>query len=275
MIFDGHIHIWNEDYDKKQFFDRLKETGVDGGCVFSIPPAQYMPTKLTPKEKLDIVFDVVDDHEHLYAFYFIDPTEPDALEQVDRALERGVSGFKIICYHFYPTDERAMRVYEKINEAKKPILFHSGILYNPHISSDFNRPCAFEGLLNVKNMKFAMAHVSWPWTDECIALYGKSKNLSKYWAQNNFESRLPLYIDLTPGTPPIYRRDVLTKLCVLFEDTLPNHILFGTDCSVNNYKVDYVKEMMARDNAIYEENGKGQEFKDKIYHQNIMNFMAE
>jgi predicted TIM-barrel fold metal-dependent hydrolase len=274
MIFDTHIHIWNEDFDLKQFFSRMKEAGVDGGCVFSIPPTDYMPTKLKPKERLEILHGVTSQSDLLFPVYFINPVEPDALEQVDLAVDSGVVEFKVACNKFDPADERAMRVYEKIAEADKPIVFHTGILFNPAISGEYNRPIRWEPLQQIKNLRYATAHVSWPWTDECIAMYGKNRWLNRHAARNNLEPVAQMYIDLTPGTPPMYRKDVLTKLCSLYEDTLPNHILFGTDCSVNNYKVDYVREMIDRDNKIYAENSMSQEFIDGIYQHNLFGYLG-
>ncbi len=68
-----------------------------------------------------------------------------------------------------------------------------------------------------------MGHCSWPWYDECIALYGKFLNaLEKDGAPE-------MFFDLTPGTPVIYRRDLLTKLFTVGYDVPDN--ISEDDCN--------------------------------------------
>jgi predicted TIM-barrel fold metal-dependent hydrolase len=273
MILDGHMHIWSMDYDGDSFYRSLEEAGVDGGCIMSIPPDGYMPTELNFKERISSVLELTGGKENLYPFFFLDPTEKDARDQVEYALDAGIKGFKIICYSFYPADPRAIKLYRRIGEAKKPILFHSGILYNKAVSADYCRPFRWEPLSELDEITFALAHVSWPWCDECIAVYGKSRWLSRYRERNGITSSYNMYIDLTPGTPPIYRKDVLEKLTTLYEDTLSKHIIFGTDNSVNKYKPDYTREIMDRDNGIYDELEVSIEFRSNIYSRNLLNFL--
>ena len=58
-----------------------------------------------------------------------------------------------------------MKVYNEIAKHEKPVLFHSGILWDGLNSSSTTSP-RFEALLEVNGLKFALAHVSWPWHDE-------------------------------------------------------------------------------------------------------------
>jgi hypothetical protein len=103
------------------------------------------------------------------------------------------------------------------------MLFHSGILYDGRDTSRYNRPAEFECLLDVPGLRFAMAHISWPWCDEMIALYGK------FQAAHGSRADVPeLFIDTTPGTPAIYRRDALTKVFTVGFDVKHN-VLFGSD----------------------------------------------
>lgn len=75
-------------------------------------------------------------------------------------------------------------------------------------SSQYNRPSEFEPLLEINGLKFSLAHISWPWCDELIAVYGKFLNAYA----GNPDHSVEMFIDITPGTPPIYRQEVLTKL---------------------------------------------------------------
>ncbi|MFV0399981.1 MAG: amidohydrolase family protein [Oscillospiraceae bacterium] len=176
MMLDCHIHM-NETWDSPQvFLDKLKAAGLDGGMVFSQAPASFHNCKAErgdAKRRLDQILDYTKGLDNLYPFFFIDPMEEDAEEQVDRAVEAGIRGFKVICCHHYPQDDRPMAIWERIAGHGKPLLLHSGILYNNGPSADFNRPGNFEALFYVKNLRFAVAHISWPWCDELIAVFGK------------------------------------------------------------------------------------------------------
>lgn len=140
-------------------------------------------------------------------FFWLDPTESDAEKQVEAAVSAGVRGFKIIPNHFKVGD--VLEILKEIACHKIPVLFHSGILFDHYESGQFTRPLAFECLINVPGLTFALAHVGWPWCDEYIAVYGKLRA-----AQSNVLHGLGLrmFAELTPGTPVVYRKEVLRKL---------------------------------------------------------------
>ena len=62
---------------------------------------------------------------------------------------------------------------KEIAKLNVPVIFHTGILWDGRVSSNYNRPLHWESLLPITNLRFSMGHCSWPWVDECIALYGK------------------------------------------------------------------------------------------------------
>lgn len=273
MIFDAHIHLGERDGDPQKAFKNLQSAGIEGGIVFSLAPNSFMlestHTQYTTAERLDSVLHWTRTASTLYPFLFIDPTEEDALQQVAMANERGIRGFKVICNNFYPGDPRAMKVYRAIAAASKPILFHSGILWDGSVSSKYNRPAEFEALLEVAGLRFALAHVSWPWHDECIALYGKFQDA----LSSRRELSVEMFIDICPGTPPIYREEVLTKLLTVGYD-VENNILFGVDSSLDMYGVDYARSIMERDNKIYDKLGLKAALREKIYWGNAMRFLS-
>lgn len=268
MIFDGHIHIGSDQVNQSDFLGRLKEAGVDGGVVISLRPNSFGGTSYTFEQRLNNLFAWTEQQPLLYPFFWIDPTEEDALHQVEVAVREGVSGFKVICNHFYPGDPRAMTVYKAIAAAKKPMLFHSGILWDDAASSKYNRPGEFEALLEVDHLRFALAHVSWPWIDENIAVYGKILN-----ATRSRSEACEMFIDITPGTPPIYRKEVLTKLFTVGYD-IENNILFGVDSSANSYGVEYAKDWINRDNSIYKDLSLSPEVVQKVYTKNLKRFLG-
>ncbi len=272
MILDGHIHISAPFSKDDHLVDRLKMANIDGGIIISLPPSTYrsMGKTYSPNERIEDVLLWAQLSPNLYPFYWIDPTEDDAMDQVDLAVEKGIKGFKVICSHFFPGEDKAMKAYERIASYGKPILFHSGILYDGgRSSSRYNRPVEFEALFDINGLRFALAHVSWPWCDECIAVYGKFDNARK--RQSNFKTEM--FIDITPGTPKIYREEVLKKLFTVGYDIADN-VFFGTDCRANDYRYEYAKEIIERDNSIYEKLNLPDEIYEKIYEKNLKRFIG-
>ncbi len=268
MILDGHIHVEKRSDNPAGLVGRLEEAGIEGGVIISLsPPTDDSPDD--PGERLDDVLRRTAGHEMLFPFFWIDPLHPGAPDQVAAAVERGVAGFKVIPHNHLPGDDRAMVVYRQIADAGKPLLFHSGILWDGRPSGNFCRPCNFEALLDVDGLRFALAHISWPWVDECIAVYGKF--LNAYSSRPDLS--VEMFIDLTPGTPPIYRRDALTKLFTVGYD-VANNVLFGLDSSTDDYNVAWANEWIERDNEIYAELGLGEAVRRKVYADNLLRFVG-
>ena len=272
MTLDGHIHIDNGPEDREDFVRRMHKAGVDGGILLSPAPACSAGAIHTasPLERLEKVLFWCEAGPNLYPFYWIDPTETDALKQVNLAVSKNIAGFKVICSTHDPGDPRAMRTYQAIADAGRPILFHSGILWDGKPSSPHNRPANFEALLDVKGLRFALAHISWPWTDECIAVYGKFQDAMHQHEDLNVE----MFIDTTPGTPPIYRRDALTRLFTVGYDVAHN-VIFGSDNHANQYNSDYARTWIERDRAILAEIGVDEATVDNVFGENLKRFLGQ
>ncbi len=264
-IIDGHIHIFGEGVDQESLVKRMREAGVSGGVLISKPPAAFgrRPAP-SADERLENLFAWTEGNADLYPVFWIDPLESDAPEQVALAREAGVIAYKVICDHFYPHDPRALDVFRAIAEVGKPILFHSGVLWDGQDSSRYNRPADFEALLGIDDLRFSLAHISWPWCAECIAVYGK-------WQHSRASSEM--FVDTTPGTPPIYREDALTKLFTVGY-RVEGNVFFGSDCTAGDYRPDRVRKMIERDQAIYDKLGLPKETREKVFAGNIRRFLG-
>lgn len=271
MFFDGHIHIGDGSQDIADFISKLDKAGMDGGILISLAPPSfpYINKSYTPDERLRNLKYWTESKPGLYPVYWIDPLEKNAFEQVDKAAEAGVNGFKVICNHFFCGEEKPMSVFRKIAEKNLPVMFHSGILWDGQNSSKYNRPENFEALIEIDKLKFSLAHVSWPWCDDCIAVYGKF--LNSYAVRPDFSAEM--FIDLTPGTPHIYRKEVLTKLYTIGYD-VENNVFFGSDSKVNDYNFRWTKEWIARDNEIYDSIKLPLASREKIYSENLKRFLG-
>ena len=271
MILDGHIHLRTDATDVQAFAERLAAAGVSGGVLISLPPPGYRSGQplAAADERLAHVLGWCAGAERLYPFFWLDPLEPDAVTQVERAAGEEIAGFKIICDRFEPGDARAMPAYRAIADTGRPVLFHSGILWDGKPSSPFNRPAAFEPLLAVPGLRFALAHIGWPWCDELIAVYGKFLNA----ADGGSDKAVELFVDTTPGTPPIYRREALARLFTVGYD-VAHRVMFGTDSNPHDYNVGWLREWVERDRTILAELGVDVATIEAVFAHNLERFLG-
>ncbi len=274
-IFDMHLHAYpTPTPDPEGFIKRLEEGGVYGACVFSPRPkleregrASY-PTDATFEERLESLAAWTKGYEgRLFPVMYIHPYEENVKEKVRLSVEAGVVGFKMICDSYYAYEEPVLDLLREFVKYDKPVFFHSGILWDGGVSSSYNSPINFEALIGVEGLRFSMGHCSWPWVDDCIAMYGK------FLHSHALRHPSEMFFDLTPGTPDIYRRELLTKLFTIGYD-VSNNILFGTDMRVNNYLPNRVISVRDTDRAILMDLGVSKENFEKMYHKNLMRFLG-
>jgi predicted TIM-barrel fold metal-dependent hydrolase len=264
-MFDGHIHIRPGKAEPESLIGKMHECGIEGGILISLEPvAGSAKSRIENLKEWTVGFD------NLVPFYWIDPLEDDAERQVVMAADNGAAGLKIICDRFYPGDERCLSVCSIASEAGLPVLFHSGILWDGKPSSEFCRPVHFESLFAVDNLRFSLAHIGWPWCDEMVAVYGKFLN----FLSRNPGSKTEMFIDLTPGTPEIYRREAIRKLLLTGYD-LEKNIIFGTDCDANAYNAEWTCFWISTDREIYSEIGIGKTVAEDIFINNAKRFMKQ
>lgn len=268
-IYDMHIHINSPKAEQGYLLEQMEKAGVYGGGLISPRPEESTSSLFIQpyKERLATVLEwTKNQDDRLIPILWVHPYEKDALEIVKDAANSGIKAFKIICDSFHVYDNASMKLLAAIEKTNLPVLFHTGILWGGTDTSQYCRPVDWEALLNLDHIKFSMGHCSWPWHDECIAVYGKF--LNHYLTRQSAE----MFFDITPGTPPIYRKDLLTKLFTIGYD-VENNIMFGTDSIANDYHPEWVSGWLERDNAIYDELGVSQEVREKIYEKNFMRFL--
>jgi len=258
----------NKHCEKEDFIRKLDKAGVSSALLMSFFPKCFgtdFSMTDAPEDRLGMLLEWAAAYpDRIIPFHWIDPLEDGIFEEIDKAVEANISGFKAICNRYYPGDDLPMRVWEYVAIKRKPILFHSGILYSDSPSSIYNRPVCFEPVQDVPNLRFAMAHVSWPWCDECIAVYGK-------WAYTKSRKTSELFIDAPPGTPLMYRKDTLSKLYG-FEFSIEDNILFGTDTF--HYDPEKSGRVISIDNHIFDEIGITQVQREKYFGRNFNRFIG-
>lgn len=249
-MLDLHIHMHPGRKDTPEVFkEKTMAAGVTGGAVFGLHPEGYQVEANEDQRwqaRAEQIMEFCSRAPGFRPVFWIDPTDADAVEQVYGTAEMGVAGYKVICNHFFPVE--GLKAYQAMAEVNLPLMFHSGVLYDQMVSSDFNRPMSFEFLMDVKDLRYSLAHISWPWSAELVALFGKLNCLAERYAEN----RGAMYFDLTPGTPPIYRREAM-RWIYMIGTKVKHRVLWGTDCEANDYKTDYALYWAKLDREIMEE----------------------
>ena len=269
-IYDMHVHVNGGVPSPSRLLSKMEEAGVYGGALFSAAPeiSAVSLARLPYRQRIKDLLAWCGDSGRLIPVLWVHPFETDVEEQIRDAAKSGVRALKVICDSFDVGCPESMRVLETAGREKLPVFFHSGILWAGTDTSAHNRPVLWEATLNLENsVKFSLGHCSWPWVDECIAVYGKF--LNSYKERKSSE----MFFDLTPGTPEIYRRDLLTKLFTVGYD-VENNIMFGTDSMANDYDVDWVSGWLARDREIMSDLGVPDATLEKIYRGNLERFLA-
>lgn len=251
-IYDGHLHTHGRPGDPPGIFvEKARSCGVAGGTVFSVHPAKYRPLPdfdQRAKSRIDKVLEFTSKAPGFLPYFFADLSEPDILEQIEYARRGGIRGFKVICDGNYSVRDHLDAI-AAMAETGLPVMFHSGVDNIPHLSAPNNRPAVFESLLNVKGLRFSLAHLGWPWCDEFVGTYAKFAFAA---SMDGPGAHAAMYADITPGTPGIYRREALRKLYLAGFDVRPR-VFWGTDQVVNEYSPDLTRRMLARDTAILDE----------------------
>lgn len=268
-IIDSHTHLGFAKPGKtiKEYIGSIE---IAGACVYSPPPVEY--DSQIGKDfdtRIKEVINFTDGYKDiLFPIVWIHPYEDDIFKKIDICAEKNIAGFKIICSNFYVGEEQVTEVLKYISNTGKPVFFHSGILWDGQNSSKYNRPVNWEALINIKGLRFSMGHCSWPWTDECIAVYGKFLNAASRC------NKAEMFLDLTPGTPEIYRRDLLTKLFTIGYD-VENNIFFGTDCDADAYNSSWSLKLYETDKKLLDELGVSRKVRENLYYNNTLRFLGK
>ncbi len=265
-IYDGHVHLMKKEFDTGAYLEALARAGVYGSSIFSLSPDDCPDFD----ERVSHVLSFVGEHkDRIFPMLWIHPDEDGIIDNVTSAVSRGILGFKMICNNYYVYEDKCMRLLERIASLGVPVTFHSGILWDGTVSSSYNRPINWEACIEIPKLRFALAHCSWPWYDECIALYGKFLNTRTSRPEMSAE----MFFDITPGTPEIYREDLITKLHTIGYDVKHN-IFFGTDCVADSYSHVWSSKWQTIDNDLYTKLNIPTPVTENIYQNNLLRFLG-
>ncbi len=198
MIVDCHTHIWESpDQLGKAYpgMDRPNHQGTDqSGRMLDASAEEHLLASepvdrsfvlgfksryLDAEIPVEMVARYVKRHpEKLIGVAGIDPTNLDeALDEMKRAhAEFGMKAFTVspAAQAFHPADSRAMQVFSEAVRLKKPVLVDQGIPLSPASKMEFARPALLDEVAReLPQLKMVVAHLGYPWIDECIVLLAK------------------------------------------------------------------------------------------------------
>jgi len=265
MAIDAHVHCRGKE-TAAEVLKAMDEAGMDKIFLFGPYPGLDEDRQ---RESDDFIGKIAAEaRDRIVPFAFIEPRLESAPQELERAVtDAGVKAVKMIPMQWYPGGQEARAVYEKVQELGVPMLFHSGILWGTKDDSQYCRPVYYEALLEYPKIKFAMAHISWPWCDELLAVCGKFRA-----ACGRDKSRIQqIYIDITSGAPRLWKVDALRKaMAYLGDDTM----IFGSDSSATG--ASYMRRRMEEDmSMLREEVGVRQETIEKIFSTNAMKLFRD
>ena len=248
-MFDAHIHYtYGKSDTPEEFLRKAAEGNVTGGNIFSPSPRKFLGCSdgdYRWQARLETVLEFTSQTPGFYPFFWFDPTAEDYEKQIAAAVEMGIAGFKIICDSYYPED--CIPACRCIAETGRPVMFHSGLLGSNRdmLAAKYNMPYQFEKFFTIRNLRFSLAHLGWPWVDDYMGMVAKSC----FTYDPEFNNRM--YFDLTPGTPGIYREESLRKL-YLAGYRIKSLVLWGTDGQTNDYAPLLPLHWMKRDKLYME-----------------------
>jgi len=155
-------------------------------------------------------------------FASIDPAKGKLGAREARRLieDYGVKGFKFHpqIQEFYPNDRNAYVLYEAIEEAGLPALFHtghsgmgSGMRGGGGIRLKYGNPMYVDDVaVDFPDMPIILAHPSWPWQDEALSIAMHKPQV---------------YIDLSGWSPKYFPPQLVRYANTLLKEK----VLFGTD----------------------------------------------
>ena len=191
-----------------------------GLIMFTVDSEHQIGRRRIPNEEIADAANANSDM--MMAFASIDPHKGMmGVREAKNLIENyGVKGFKFhpTVQGFHPNDRMAYKLYQVINDAGLPAIFHTGhsgigtgMKGGGGLKLEFSNPMYLDALaVDFPDMTIIAAHPSWPWQDEALSVCLHKPNV---------------YIDLSGWSPKYF-----PKQLVQYANTMLKHkVLFGTD----------------------------------------------
>lgn len=194
-IYQAHRYIYDDQGKRRKrpetriftpdLIRNMDLAGVDKSCIMTSDHRRVnLPPRIAPYTSNDYIGKLLQQYpDRLIGMAGHDPLRGgpyEAVEELERCVkELGMSGMKLYpTYdHFYPYDERLFPLYEKAIELDIPLTFHMGFTGIVNAPMKYQFPYLLDEVgIRFRNLKVVVAHIGYPWLDECICLVGKHSN---------------------------------------------------------------------------------------------------
>lgn len=173
------------------FKKQIKAAEIDKVVLLPLDLTSSHGGKVMSNEDVKRLVDM--DPDTFIGFCSIDPHSDNALEELEKAVKvLKLKGIKLnpSSQRFFPNDKEKMYpIYEKAQELNIPIMFHSGMTWEPDSLSMYSNPLLLEEVANdFPKLRIAICHFAWPWVIEAAMLALKYENVYIDTALLNFDS---------------------------------------------------------------------------------------
>jgi len=237
IAIDVHVHLETELDDNEANEAAKKYFGNSGvgrnryelaeyyrsrkiGCVIFTVDERLTGRPPIPND--EIAAFAAENDDIMFAFASVDPTRgKEAVDEAKRLIAAGgIRGFKLHppLQQFHPNDKQVYPFYEVINEARLPVIFHTGhsgigtgMRGGGGVRLKYGNSMEIDDVaVDFPDIPIIMAHPSFPWQDEAISVCLHKPQV---------------YIDLSGWSPKYF-----SPTLVQYTNTLLKHkVLFGSD----------------------------------------------
>lgn len=205
-------------YGRKELADYYRSRKI--GCVVFSVDERLTGRPQVPND--EVAAFAAENSDVVMAFASVDPMRgAEAVKEARRLISTGgFRGFKLHCplMKFHANDKAAYPFYEVLNEAKMPVIFHTGhsgigtgMPGGGGVRLKYGNPMDIDDVaVDFPDMPIIMAHPSFPWQDEAISVCLHKPQV---------------YIDLSGWSPKYF-----SPILIQYANTLlKKKMLFGSD----------------------------------------------
>ncbi len=226
------FYIRNNPQPLETFLLELEVAGLERAVILPIDAGSTKGCKIYSNEQ---IAELCKMSNRLVGFASVDPHKKSAAKDLESAVKKlKLRGLKLspATQEFFPDDLKLMRpIYQAAQDLKIPILFHSGMSWEPGVKVKSSHPILLEdAAYEFPDLKIVIAHFGWPWVLDSAMLALKYPNI--------YIDTSCLYFD----NPKDFIGFVMTKQVPLslIEKGLRHQIVFGS-----NYPRVEIKNMAA------------------------------
>jgi len=192
MIVDCHTHIWRREHLSDDFVSATIGGGARGTLETVLPDRHFRALRGVDRavvtgwrsRYLDVdvpnefIAEYCQQHpQKLIGFACVDPFEPDALSELERATDDlGLRGLYLapVYQNFHPSHSNAVPLYEAAQARRLPILLDLGVAHPGVASLKYAEPFMLEELGDrFGDLRILIGHLGSPWVEQTAILLSK------------------------------------------------------------------------------------------------------